>query len=161
CAVMLQIWLWLRASGSSRGVALCGTALFTAMFVSLARSYIGTDDPQLLAHALMLTGLLVLWRCGFSPKGVVLGAALMISAGFTKHLLVPIPLASTVWIFFQHRSRFVLWLGSCATVAFTLSAAAYLAYGPALFDNLLLGRAFSWEEAVHATHRTYQIAQPV
>jgi len=71
-----SIWSWLRAAGMSRSVALFGASLFLAAFVSFGYEYVGTDDPQMLAHAMIITGVMILWRFDFSRRSIVAGGLL-------------------------------------------------------------------------------------
>jgi hypothetical protein len=88
------------------------SALFASLFFAVgllaASDYVAMDDPQLLGHALQLTGLSLLLQA----RRDVLAAALLMAAGlFIKHNLLALPLAASLWLLWQDRPdaiRFML-----------------------------------------------------
>src|SRR5262249_18700667 len=91
--VIAAAFLWLRAVGPAWQIAMSGVAFLLAAFAFFVSRYVAMDDPQMLAHAFMLTAVVALWRGNFSSASVIIAAALMLMGGFTKHLLIPLPLA--------------------------------------------------------------------
>jgi Dolichyl-phosphate-mannose-protein mannosyltransferase len=84
------------------------SALFASLFFAVAllaaSDYVAMDDPQLLGHALQLTGLSLLLQ----PRREVLAAALLMAAGlFVKHNLLALPLAAWLWLLWRDRSEAV------------------------------------------------------
>jgi len=141
--VTLNIGLWLRAAGTSAPVAQFTAALFIAAFVVYAPDYVATNDPQLLAHAFMMSGTTILWRYDFSRKAMAAGACLMVLGGLTKHLLIPLPLAVTAWIALYRRDRLATWLWmSALALAAALALVTWL-YGTAFFHSLASSRTYS------------------
>jgi hypothetical protein len=89
-------------------------SLFLATSLLAASDYVAMDDPQLLGHALQLTGLSLLLQA----RREVFAAALLMAAGlFVKHNLLALPLAASLWLLWQDRPeaiRFALaGLGFC------------------------------------------------
>jgi hypothetical protein len=158
--VTLCIYLWLRTSGSSRRLAMFGASLFVALFIAWAPDYIANDDPQMLAHAIMMTGLLVLWRGNLRTWSVVAAAVLMLCAGFTKHLLIPLPLATTVWLAFNTRRQFVVWVLAATLTALLLCGASYALYGPSFVADLLSARLYSRYRALTRTREVIALCWP-
>ena len=158
--VAADIYLWLRITGSTRGIALAGAALFTAAFVIWAPDYIAADDPQLLAHAIMLTGLLVLWRGQFSHAAIIGASVLMLLAGFTKHLLIPLPLATTLWLALRSRRGLWTWIVASSVTALLFCAAASVAFGPFFSADLLFGREYSVRHAIRMTREAITLCLP-
>ena len=134
-------------------------ALFTASFVAWAPDYIATDDPQLLAHAMMLTGLLVLWR-GHSPRSYHRGSVLMLIGRLHQHLLIPLPLATTLWLALRSRRGFWTWIAASSVTALLLCAATSVAYGPFFFADLLFGREYSVHHAISRTREALTLCLP-
>ena len=93
--VVAALYLLLRAAGVARHIALAGAAFCLATFAWFGTNYVAMNDPQMLAHAFMLAGAVVLWRGNFSVFAVIVAAALMMLGGFTKHLLIPLPGAAS------------------------------------------------------------------
>jgi hypothetical protein len=158
--VTMHIYCWLRITSSSRGFGLLGAALFVAWFVAWAPDYIATDDPQMLAHALMLTGLFVLWRGNFRTASIVAASILMLCAGFTKHLLIPLPLVTTIWLAMKSRRQFVVWILACTATALFLCGAVYTVYGSAFFSGLLSERLYSRHRALIRARQVIELCWP-
>jgi hypothetical protein len=139
----LAVHAWLKAAGASREASLAG-ALFCLMgFATFGRGYVAINDPQMLAHAFMLTGLALLWRLKFSRTGAITGCALMLAGGFTKHLLVPLPVATTLWLAAHQRAQLRTWLlAGGAGLAIGCLLAAHCG-GPRFWLELLSARMYS------------------
>lgn len=148
--LLAAAYLFLRASGCARRVALAGMAILLATFAYFAQNYVAMNDPQMLAHALMLSGLVVLWRFDFSRMAVVTAALLILLAGFTKHLLIPLPLALTLWIALHRRGNLVLWL-ACLAIGIPLGLWVCSSLYPPFISELLSPRAYSLHATVYAT----------
>ncbi|HEX3847846.1 MAG TPA: hypothetical protein VHV81_10740, partial [Steroidobacteraceae bacterium] len=159
--VAVNVYLWLRAGGSCRRVASLGSGAFLAFAVTYARAYAGIDDPQWLAHALMTTGVVVIWRGGARTLPIVLGAALMLAGGWTKHTLVSLPIATSWWLLRRSRPAFATWIASSAVL---LAASAFLVwrlYGPAFFQSLLFSREYSWHQAFRDSGAAIKCFAPI
>lgn len=159
--IAANIFLWLRVGGSSRGIALFAAALFLAEFEHYAPTYVGVNDPQLFAHALILTGNTLLWRSGFSTRGLIGACGLMILGGMTKHLLVPLPLATTAWIAIYRRDKLPLWIVASIALLGAAALVVKMAYGDAFFENLAAGRVYSSRLVSNAAHRLIDGARPL
>ncbi len=150
-AIAWALFAWLRLAGTSRQLAAFGGAVFLAALTSYAPGYIAFDDPQLLAHAVMLGGLVLLWRGQFSMPAVALSAVAMVSAGFIKHLLLPLPLATTLWLALHRRERLGVWLLAAAVTASALFTASGMAFGVDFFHDLFAGRDHDLPVALRET----------
>ena len=126
--------------GSLRG-SLVASALLLLFSGTFFHDYVAMDDPQWMAHALMLGGLAVLLR-GYStgryPVARVAAAALLVAAGgFVKHNLVGLPLAVTIWLALMRPRAAAVWLAAAiGWVGMGLSVTAIL-YGHAAFTDIL------------------------
>ena len=133
-----------RQHGATKTVSLLAPLWFLAGLL-LFTDYVGMDDPQLLAHAVSLSGLVVLMR---RPEKIGLAAALFVAAFFVKHAVIALPIAAFLWLLIEDKRRalrLALYGGSLAIAGLILFR---LAYGVSLF-------------AVVATARTYSISQLV
>src|SRR5207244_3283100 len=102
-------------------------------------------------EAIMMAGLLVLWRRPDNTRHIVAASILMMAAGWTKHLLLPIPLAVTVWLLWRSRPAFAKW-AVCSTIVLAVaSALAWWRYGAVFFDNLLAPRQYLRHQAISRT----------
>ena len=152
--VALNLFLWLRATGARLRIALLGGAVFLAFAVTYGQTYVAIDDPQWLAHAIMTIGLVVLWRGNASTRAIVAASVLMVVAGLTKHLLLPVPIAVTFWLMIRSRHALVTWIVSCCAVAALSALLLWIAYGSTFFTSLLTARVYyphrSWVESAVA-----------
>jgi 6-pyruvoyl-tetrahydropterin synthase related domain len=146
--VAWSIYYWLRLTGSAVKIGLLGATVFLAYAVTYGRVYVAMDDPQWLAEAIMMSGLLVLWQGRDSTRHIIAASILMIAAGWTKHLLLPIPLAVTVWLFWRSKPAFARWAICSMIVLAVASGLAWWLYGAAFFDNLLAPRQYVRHQAV-------------
>lgn len=91
-AICIEIALALRAMGSRTKAGIFG-ALFFAGVTLVTSNYVGINDPQLLAHAVQLLGLVLLLR-----GNLAMAALLFTGALFIKHNLLALPLAASLWL---------------------------------------------------------------
>jgi hypothetical protein len=106
------------------GLAALAGALVFAAFMSLNFDYyVGTDDPQMLALAIALAGLLVIMSHREGALAPVASGCLFAVALFTKHNTVALPIAVALWLLVYDRPafwRFTL-AGIAASVALLLA----------------------------------------
>ena len=136
-AVACMIGLIVRTLGGTSRAAAFGALLFLAYIVVHAPGYVGTNDPQWLAHVPMTAALLVLLRGSRSPISVIAAAALALLGGLVKHSLVPLPLAITAWLWWHDRRALRIWLAASAVLLAGGLALLYVAYGRAFFVGVL------------------------
>jgi hypothetical protein len=159
--VAVNLRAWLRAGGCGVPAAWLGAAVFAAFAVTYARSYAGINDPQWLAHAIMTTGLVVAWRGNAGARSLALAALLMIAAGWTKHLLVPLPIATTWWLWRRSRPAFLTWIGCCGLLLAASAGLVYWAFGPSFFASLQSARQYSLQQAVKESRQALKCFAPI
>jgi len=119
--------------------AWAGAAAFLLIAVTMAYRYVATDDPQWMAEALQLVGLLVLVARGPSAPSrerVVAACLILLLAGLIKHNQVALPIAITIGLAIHDRQALARWLGAGALgLAGTLTLLHTL-YGPAFVDQV-------------------------
>ncbi|MGI4977189.1 MAG: hypothetical protein ACRYG6_09630, partial [Janthinobacterium lividum] len=132
-----------RLGGSARA-GLAASMLLLLYAATLFRGYVAMDDPQWLAHALMLGGLAVLLRdpgAARIPLGQVASAALLVTAGgFVKHSLVALPLAATAWLALLRPRAAAAWLAAAAGAVAAGALATALEHGTGAFAAVLAHR---------------------
>jgi len=131
--------------GGLRG-ALAAGLLLPLYICCYFRKYVAVDDPQWLAHAIMLGGLAVLLRRGGMNRlragdlpltKLVWAALLMVVAEFIKHNLVALPLAATLWLICLNLRAAAIWLAAALIgLGVGLGATAVL-HGHAAFADIL------------------------
>ena len=143
------IGVCVRQLGGSTRPALAAALLLLLVIGIFFSSYVAMDDPQWLAHAMMLGSVAILLRRD-GPKRlrkaspptpqIIVAAALMVAGGFVKHSLVALPLATTLWLAWLNPRAVLVWLaaaGVCVVLGF---AAVQLAYGDVAFRDIFRHR---------------------
>jgi hypothetical protein len=130
---------------------LFGAACVIGFQAIQAIAWIGTDEPQMLAEALMLGGLLCYLSGNPTARRLAVCAVLFAAGGFIKQNLVAIPLAVTLDLLFKDRRQFAIWClcGATAVAAFVGLSEALT--GNTFWADIFAPRAFRWSGvAYHA-----------
>jgi hypothetical protein len=136
-----------RASGSWRHGLFAGL-LFAALLGAAFGDYVGVNDPQLLAHALVLGGA-VLATGGRSPRQIAGAALLMALGGLVKHNLIALPLAITAWLWLRDRKAFAQFAAVSAVCVSGACLGLWLVHGGDVFGSILGARQTSAQTAAH------------
>lgn len=148
-AIAAMLTVIARTMGASRPVAFLPALWFAAMLL-LSSDYVGMDDPQMLAHAVSLAGLVVLLKKPAWRFTAPAAAALFVAGFFVKHNVVALPLAATLWLFFQDRRKGLQMAAWGAGLAVAGLIAFRLAYGISLFSVVATARQYSADALVNA-----------
>ena len=150
-----------RLSGGARA-GLASGLLLLGYNAALYPGYVGIDDPQWLGHGIMLLGLLAFFASEQRGWLFLLAASLMLAAGFVKHLLLPIPLAATLWLALHRREALALWLVACAALLASALALCFAAYGADFFEGVFRDpRGWSWDRAHSRGGEWFKTALPL
>lgn len=127
-----------RLGGTRLAATAAGLVLALYATTSFWR-YVAIDDPQWLAHAVMLTGLFTLLggRHDRTPQRVMAAALLMVAGGFVKHNLIAMPVAVTIWLALHDRRACAVWCVTGLLAAIAGLGASALLFGPAFLTDLL------------------------
>jgi hypothetical protein len=128
-----------------------GTALFgifagvlvIAIFTKSFTLYVGKNDPQLLAHAIMATGFTVFTASPRRARNLAAAAFIMVLAGFVKHNIFAMPLATTVWLLQNDRRALARWIIFALAFLSLGFAACGFVFGGAFYEQLLSSRAYN------------------
>ncbi|MFO0936500.1 MAG: glycosyltransferase family 39 protein [Gemmataceae bacterium] len=127
--------------------ALIGACFFIVTLGRFFTSYVGMNDPQLLAQAVMTWGFVLFLRSQRLQRAVYPAIAVMVLAGFIKHNLIVIPIACLITVGRQ-RPRVMLqstlFAGALIALGFLI---CYFTYGSDFFANLFCPRVSSWRTA--------------
>jgi hypothetical protein len=143
CLCGIFVALIVFQTGRSRFAAWLSGLFLVAVFCADARSYVGMDDPQMLAQVFYLAGLYIYVKGNSKGWSLELAALLFVIGGNVKHNLIEFPLAVLLDLLFsapRKALRFAivgLFFGAVA-MHFTLRID-----GPAFISNLLAPRAYS------------------
>lgn len=150
-AVAGGIFAALRIMRADLLPALFAALLFVAGLLVFT-DYVGMDDPQLLAHAVAIGGLILLLKEPRVARFVVVAAFAMMFAGFIKHNLIALPVAMAAWLMIYDRGNAAWFVGS--GIAFVLAGLTIfqLVYGIGLLGQLNSARL--WSGAVFGENLT-------
>ena len=158
-AVALEIALAVRLLGGTWWVSAFAGLLFVAGAMGLDHRPVGGNEPHMLAHAVMLAGLVVLLKGQGSGRHVAGAAVLMVGGGLIKHNLLGLPLAVTFWLLLNDPRALRVWLLAAGASVAAALAALWLAYGPAVLDNILGARSYSLSRMRRITRQGLQNLQ--
>jgi hypothetical protein len=143
CLSGVLVGLIVFQTGQSRIAAWLSGLFLVALFCADARSYVGMDDPQMLAQVFFLAGLYAYVKGGRKGWSLELAALLFVLGGNVKHNLIEFPLAVLLDLLFTSPRKALRF----AVVGLLLVAASVLLTnwtdGPAFLSNLLAPRAYS------------------
>jgi len=137
--------------GGSFQAAVVGGSYFLATMCLSFRWYVGVNDPQLLAQAIMVIGFFLFLRAMERDCDYWIPLLLMVVAGFFKHNIITLPCAAMLGLVLWRRWRalgFSLFF-SGILVAIGL-ACCYRCYGIDFLNNFLTPRSWSLEKALNA-----------
>jgi 4-amino-4-deoxy-L-arabinose transferase-like glycosyltransferase len=158
-AIAGEVAVVVRLLGGSWRVAGFAGLVFLGLLIVLDSSYIGMDDPQLLGHAVMLAGLIVLLRRRGAGSHLIVAAVVMVVAGLIKHNLMALPLAVTAWLFLTDGRSLWVWLGAAAAAVAGALLALWLLYGAPMLDNIASARSYSLARLILITKRALETLQ--
>jgi hypothetical protein len=142
-AIAVNVAQTVRNLGGTTHFGIFAGVLFVGILSKTYVNYVGINEPQLLAHAVMTMGLVVFTASPERTRNLAAAAFLMVLAGFIKQNIFAVPLAATIWLIRTNRRALAWWMGfslAFLTIGFTASA---LVYGTAFFEQLSYPRAMS------------------
>ncbi len=141
--VVLNVGLASASVARSRPAGAFAAALFAAMMAAFYARYVGIDDPQMLAHALMTTALVICVRHWDSNRALALAMLLALAAGLVKHNLFAFPIALAAAAVISSPRRGVAVVAGGAALAAGAAALLYFGFGAPLARSLLAPREYS------------------
>ena len=142
-ALAVEVAAIVRLLGGGRMAAALAALALIGTIAKSATAYVGMNDPQLVAHALVMAGVAAVLAARARLWPVLLGVALMILAGFFKHNILAIPAATMLWLLVRRRGQFAP-AAACALGLGALGVASCVAaFGPDFLRNLDLPRDYS------------------
>jgi hypothetical protein len=133
----------IRRFGGDRIDAVFGGICALGFGYLVAPAWIAVDDPQTLAEAIALGGLVAYLPAPATPRRLAVAALFCVLGLFTKPHLVAIPLAITIDLAVRAPRRLPLWFGSCAAVTFSLFGLTQVVAGGDFLSHLFSPRVFT------------------
>jgi 4-amino-4-deoxy-L-arabinose transferase-like glycosyltransferase len=131
-----------RQLGGTLAGSIAGGALFLATLCDFY-DYVGQNDPQLLAQAIMILGALWFLKRKHSGRGLTAPLVTMVVAGFFKHNIIALPAASLLWILLQDRRCFLRLSITALLLSIGGLVLCRVVYGSSFLYNFCTPRGFS------------------
>lgn len=131
-----------RALGGERLACVAAASFFVTVMGCAYGLWIGLAEPQMLAHALALAGLVMLLRAR-GRAAVALAALPMVAAMLVKHNAFALPLAALAWLAWFRRSLLGAWLASAAFAGAAAAIAILAAFGGDVLAGIAYPRLLS------------------
>jgi len=124
--------------------AIFSALLFCALMATNYATYIGINDPQLMATAFSCAALALLILLPTQKKTLLLVALLCLASGLIKHNLINVPIAISLFIFFRHRHLFIYWTCLCCILLTLSLLVIFSLYGEHFLHSFISERSFSF-----------------
>ena len=136
-----------KLGGELTTAAYCGL-MFLFLTSAFAPSFVATNDPQMLGHALVMAGVaLYVWRSHADPWVLAVCAIVICFGLFVKQNLLVFPIAITIDLWLWSRKRLAIWVLSCGATLASLAAISIYREGPYFLEHLLAPRTYSFGKA--------------
>ncbi len=135
----------IKRLGGNGTAATIGALYYVATMCRFFSDYVGMNDPQLLAQAIMTAGFVSFLRAVQRDRGFAFPFLIMLVAGFIKHNIVVMPLASLIWLGIHKPRRMiemVIFSIGVMTAGFVLCSEQY---GADFFSNMMTPRNYDWK----------------
>ena len=111
-----------------------------------ATDYVGMNDPQMLGHVVIVSGLLVYLQNPLGNRNIFITALLFSVGLFIKHSLIPLPLSVGTDLFIRSHRRFLKWLAYFAAFLLSLIIGTLLIAGSDFLNQLTMPREYSTQK---------------
>lgn len=122
---------------NSRSTAILAGITILAVLAGNYPIYVAYDDPQLLGHAFMAVGLYCLSMPNPGRSRIVAASIFMLMGGFTKHLLIALPIATSIWFLLRSKREFLTWVFFSAVFAMFGMMLCFALFGGEFFSSVL------------------------
>jgi hypothetical protein len=141
--IVALIVLILRATSRDGLASVAGGLTFLSYMAINSEGYVGVDDPQLLALAILLLGFYLKIRLGPYRAADILSALVMTASLFIKHNNIALPLALGIWLLVFDRMAGLRFIGTGVVAGLCGLLAARAVFGPEFITSLLAPRLYS------------------
>jgi hypothetical protein len=146
---------WLGGNRMSAGI---GAVYFVAIMNRYYFFYIGMNDPQLFAQAIMIFGFLAFLRSTEQDRGYMAPILVMVIAGFIKHNIIAMPLTAFVWLAIRRPRQIVKCVALAAVAVVIGFAVCFVFYGHDFLTNMLTPRSCTWQEGLDGVRELRPLA---
>jgi hypothetical protein len=108
--VLITLYQIVSENAKSRLYGLYSALFASFMFSTFPGERIFLNDPQMLAHAIMIRALYLMWPSPQRRQLPILAALATVLALGVKHNIIAVPLMITVWLALYERRRLAAWI---------------------------------------------------
>ncbi len=148
-AVMVCGALFVRRCGGGTAEMLFAAGCILGFQQIQAAEWVAVDEPQMLAEACTLGGLLCYVSGPPSFARLFACALLFAAGGFVKQIVVVFPAAVTIDLLWKGRRQFLLWLLCLGLAAALFAAASAVVAGGDFLARVLEPREWLWRRVVY------------
>jgi hypothetical protein len=142
--ISAEVFLAVRAITRDAASGLIAGLWYLAIMARNSTTYIGANDPQLVAQAIMGAALVWFLLRNRDGRSVYLPLLLMVLAGFWKHNTIGIPITALIWSFITCGRRAILPAAASAAACGAGLIVCMLVFGDAFLLNMLTPRHYGW-----------------
>ncbi len=154
--------LIVRCLGGATLTAIFAGACALGFQATQASAWIAVDEPQMLAQAVMLSGLLCYVSGPPTIRRLLACATLFAVGGFIKQILLAIPVAITVDLLWKDRRHFLLWCACACSALAGFAILSALITGGHEWPEILAPRAYDWRHIpYHARKLLITLKAPI
>jgi hypothetical protein len=152
-SLLSLLWVVVCSAGVARKISgdrltgLLAALLCGAWFVLFAPTYMGANEPQMLGHALLMTGVLLYVARRDSTLGLAGACLLCCLGGFVKQSLLAFPLAITLDLLWRSPRRFLAWAATAVATLAAFTALTVWVDGPWIAQHWFSPRGYSLDRA--------------
>lgn len=136
-SLSISIGVIVRILGGGISAPVFSSILFIGYMAAYHDNYVGVNDPQMLAHAIMMIGLILFLVGRHLRLFLLLSLLLIFAAGLTKHSLIALPVAMTIWLYLHDRKQLLSWITLTILLLISFLTVLYQAYGMDFFMDVL------------------------
>jgi hypothetical protein len=147
-AIATAIALSVRRLGGSGVAARISAAFFVATMSRFFMPYVGMNEPQLLAEAIMTFAFLGFLVARSNDRGYLGPVLVMALAGFVKHNIIAMPLTAFLWLSVHRRREAAKCFCVAAIAVMAGTAICYALFGWNFFLGIFCPRHYSLKKAL-------------
>ncbi|WP_010588143.1 glycosyltransferase family protein [Schlesneria paludicola] len=149
-AIGFAVGICVRQFNGTPAAAWLAGLYFVATMCGFFTDYVGMNDPQLFAQAIMTAGFALFLAANRRGHGFVLPLLVMVVAGFFKHNIVSMPMTAMIWLVVKHPRQSLKPSAAAMGAIVAGFVICHLAYGPDFLLNMLAPRFYTWRHPVGA-----------
>jgi hypothetical protein len=131
--------------------SLIGVTYFIGTLTIFFKWYVGANDPQLLAQAIMIIGFFLFIKAMEQDRNYWIAIFVMVIAGFFKHNIITMPLTMMLWLVIQKKWKVFFFCSFFALSLILLGFAICLSvYGFNFYYNFTTPRTWLLFKVIHA-----------